>query len=232
LYESVKEQLTINESKKRLSEAVTGTEEEIKAFYLRAKQIEAEGTDIDSAIQNALFDINNPDAAKELSSMNEAKKQNYGAGFSVVKEKKAPKKGMEKVEEINNIEEKDNKMEMKTRTLDELKAAKVRLENKIEEMEKAEKGKIKEDIGRVTTGAKIDAEKMMDMISGGTADQFTVGVALVLGVVAAAAIGGSGAVAKAKDTLIGWWKGLKDTDTKEKIAATAEEHGIDIPSEA
>lgn len=88
LYESVKKQLTFKESKKRITESISGTEEELKAFYEKVKQMEAEGTDLESAIQYAIFDINNPDAAKELS-MNEAKKQNFGAGFSVVKEKKA-----------------------------------------------------------------------------------------------------------------------------------------------
>ena len=160
LYESVKEQLTLKESKKKLSEAITGTEEEIKAFYLRAKQIEAEGTDIDSAIQYALFDINNPDAAKELSSpMNEAKKggKTYG-DWTVVKEKKMPKDGMKKVEEM-----KDDK---KTRSLDELKAVKEKLEKKINEMEGADKKaqveeavspEIMDAIGQIVDFAKDNA---------------------------------------------------------------------------
>jgi len=114
LYESVKEQLTLKESKNRLLEAISGTDEELMAFYEKVKQMEAEGTDLESAINYAKFDIENPDAAKELSSMNEAKKQNYGAGYSVVKEKKmkTPKDGMKKVEET--IEETDKDMEKKT----------------------------------------------------------------------------------------------------------------------
>ena len=168
LYESVKKQLTLKESKKKLSEAITGTEEEIKAFYLRAKQIEAEGTDIDSAIQNALFDINNPDAAKELSSpMNEAKKggHNYGAGMEVVKEKKLPKKGMEKVEEVGGgrvpstnpsdmgidiVDEPGGivtKEAKSSRSLEELMKAKKHLEKKINEMEMDSKNKVEEGMG-------------------------------------------------------------------------------------
>jgi BMFP domain-containing protein YqiC len=55
---------------------------------------------------------------------------------------------MEKVEEINNIEETDNKMEMKAKTLDELKVAKDQIEKKIAEMEEAKKegGMIKEAV--------------------------------------------------------------------------------------
>lgn len=54
-------------AKKSIKEAISGTEEELKAFYEKVKQIEAEGTDIDSAIQHALFDMTNPEAAAELS---------------------------------------------------------------------------------------------------------------------------------------------------------------------
>lgn len=86
LYESVKQQLTRKESKKRIVETITATEEELKDFYLRVKQIEAEGTDIDSAIQYALFDMNNPNGIEETS-LREAK-QNYGSGYMPVKEKK------------------------------------------------------------------------------------------------------------------------------------------------
>ena len=109
LYESVKEQLTLKESKNRLSEAISGTEEELKDFYKKVKEMEVEGTDIDSAIQYALFDINNPDAAKELSTMNEAKKgkHNLGAGMEIVKEKKmkTPKDGMKKMQEVEQVQE-------------------------------------------------------------------------------------------------------------------------------
>lgn len=155
LYESVKEQLTLKENKKQLQEEISASDEELLAFYEKVKQEVEAGTDLESAIHYAKFDINNPDAAKELSSMNEAKKQNYGAGYSVVKEKKVkvPKDGMEKVEEDKGYmgtgydspeemgvamikkETKDKEMEKKTRTLDELKAAKAKLDKKIEEME-------------------------------------------------------------------------------------------------
>jgi hypothetical protein len=133
LYESVKAQLTLKESKNRLSEAISGTDEELMAFYEKVKQMEAEGTDLESAIQYALFDIENPDAAKELSSMNEAKKggHNYGSGMEVVKEKKMKTStdGMKKVEK----EVKDNKK--KSHSLEELKDAHKKLSGKIEEME-------------------------------------------------------------------------------------------------
>jgi hypothetical protein len=106
LYESVKKQLTLKENKKPLKEEISGTEEELKDFYLKVKQIEAEGTDLDSAIQHAMFDINNPDDAKELSSMSsiyEAKGNTKAPkGWTVVKEKKAPVDGMKQVEEDKN----------------------------------------------------------------------------------------------------------------------------------
>ena len=95
------------------------------------------------------------ESVKEQLSLTEAKKQNYGAGYSVVKEKKmkVPKDGMKKVEEgggymgteydssedmaVSMIkkETKDTDMEKKSRTLDELKAAKDKLNKKIQEME-------------------------------------------------------------------------------------------------
>jgi hypothetical protein len=89
------------------------------------------------------------ESVKEQLTINEAKKSGKAFGdWKVVKEKKAPKKEMEKVEEINNIEETDNKMEMKAKTLDELKVAKDQIEKKIAEMEEAKKegGMIKEAV--------------------------------------------------------------------------------------
>ena len=149
LYESVKEQLTLKENKKKLQEEISGTQEELKDFYLRVKKIEGEGTDLESAVQYALFDMNNPDAAKELSSMNEAKKagHNYGAGMEVVKEKKmkAPKDGMKKIEE-EKVEETNETMEKKVHTLDELKAAKAKLDKKIQEMEVTSEEKVEESV--------------------------------------------------------------------------------------
>jgi hypothetical protein len=70
------------------------------------------------------------ESVKEQLSLTEAKKQNFGAGWSVVKEKKAPKEDVEKVEEI-----KDTEMEKKTRSLEELKDAKNKLDKKIKQME-------------------------------------------------------------------------------------------------
>jgi hypothetical protein len=93
------------------------------------------------------------ESVKEQLSLTEAKKQNFGAGWSVVKEKKAPKDGMKKVEEDKGYmgtghdssedmavgmikkETKDTGMEKKTRSLEELKDAKKKLDKKIQEME-------------------------------------------------------------------------------------------------
>lgn len=189
LYESVKKQLTLKESKKKLSEAISGTDEELMAFYEKVKQMEAEGTDLESAINYAKFDIENPDAAKELSSMNEAKKSGKAFGdWTVVKEKKmkVPKDGMKKVKEEKQeegymgtdyapsedmavdmvkkgIKEKDNSMEKKHRTLDELKKAKDALDKKINEMEGMDKVQ------------EVDFGNLMD-------PNFIGGVAAILGV--------------------------------------------------
>ena len=84
------------------------------------------------------------ESVKEQLSLTEAKKQNYGAGYSVVKEKKmaVPKEDVEEVEEgipndgMKKVEEtKDTEMEKKTRSLEELKAAKAKLDKKIKQME-------------------------------------------------------------------------------------------------
>jgi hypothetical protein len=81
------------------------------------------------------------ESVKEQLTITEAKKgaHNLGAGMELVKEKKmkVPKDGMKKVEETNE------NMEKKVRTLDELKAAKSKLEKKIEEMKNGD-GKMKE----------------------------------------------------------------------------------------
>jgi len=164
LYESVKAQLTLKESKNRLSEAISATDEELMAFYEKVKQMEAEGTDLESAIQYALFDMNNPDSAKELSSMNEAKKggHNYGSGMEVVKEKKmkTPKDGMKKIEEMNH--------DKKNRSLDELKAAKAKLDKKIEEMSKPKDAEIKEYVGMSPDQAEL-VNILGQLIAGGAA---------------------------------------------------------------
>jgi len=78
------------------------------------------------------------ESVKEQLTINEAKKSGKAFGdWTVVKEKKLPKDGMKKVEEV--VEETNENMENKVHTLDELKAAKSKLEKKIEEMEMADK---------------------------------------------------------------------------------------------
>ena len=79
------------------------------------------------------------ESVKEQLTLTEAKKagHNLGAGMELVKEKKmkAPKDGMQKVEET-----KENNEEMKKdQSLEEMKAHKAELEKKIEEMEMASK---------------------------------------------------------------------------------------------
>jgi hypothetical protein len=161
------------------------------------------------------------ESVKEQLSLTEAKKQNYGAGYSVVKEKKmkTPKDGMTKMEEI-----KDTEMEKKTRSLKELKAAKAKLDKKIKQMEGGNE-KVEENVNEdVTTGAEVSANNMMNALSSG--DPFTTGVALVLGV-AGAVIAGANAGA-IKNTLVGWWKGLKDPAVKEKVKDFAEENNVKL----
>jgi len=74
------------------------------------------------------------ESVKEQLTLTEAKKgsHNYGSGMEVVKEKKmkTPKYGMKKIEEMNH--------DKKHRSLDELKAAKAKLDKKIHEMEKVD----------------------------------------------------------------------------------------------
>ena len=98
------------------------------------------------------------ESVKEQLTLKEAKgKTHYGAGMEVVKEKKMPKDGMKKVEEM-----KDDK---KTRSLDELKAVKEKLEKKINEMEGADKKapveevspEIMDAIGQIVDFAKDNA---------------------------------------------------------------------------
>ena len=121
----------------------------------------------DNTILRIKVPANLYESVKEQLTINEAvkAKAHYGAGMEVVKEKKmkAPKDGMEKVEEINQIEEKDKDMEKKTRTLDELKKAKDALDKKINEMEGMDKVQ------------EIDFGNLMD-------PNFIGGVAAILGV--------------------------------------------------
>ena len=159
------------------------------------------------------------ESVKEQLSLTEAKKQNFGAGFSLVKEKKmkTPKDGMHKVEETKEVE-----MEKKTRTLDELKAAKDKLDKKIKQMEGVNEN-VEENINE-GTDAEFAANNLMHSIAKG--DPFTIGVSLVLGV-AGAVLAGVNAD-KIKDTLSGWWKGLKDPAAKEKIKDFADENNVKL----
>lgn len=226
LYESVKEQLTLKESKNRLSEAISGTDEELMAFYEKVKQMEAEGTDLESAISYAKFDIENPDAAKELSSMNEAKKgaHNLGAGMELVKEKKmkVPKDGMKKVEET--IEETNENMEKKMRTLDELKSAKSKLEKKIEEMENGDH-KI-DEIDPKFQGAMDVLGSIPGIDKIAQIDPFTAGVALV-GMV----VGGLVAAPKIEKGIKALMAKIKDPKKKAQLAAAAEKGGVSVGGE-
>lgn len=94
------------------------------------------------------------ESVKEQLTINEAAKAkaHYGAGMELVKEKKmkTPKDGMHKVEEADKVEEtnqiQEKEMEKKHRSLDELKAAKAKLEKKIEEMEGADRAPVEENV--------------------------------------------------------------------------------------
>jgi hypothetical protein len=91
------------------------------------------------------------ESVKKQLTLTEAKKggKTYG-DWTVVKEKKAPKDGMKKVEEM-----KDGK---KDRSLDELKAVKEKLEKKINEMENAPKDGVKEgEVSESIMSSVIDA---------------------------------------------------------------------------
>ena len=99
------------------------------------------------------------ESVKKQLTLTEAKKggKTYG-DWTVVKEKKLPKDGMKKVEEM-----KDDK---KTRSLDELKKAKNALDKKIQEMEGADKKETVEEavspeimdaIGQIVDFAKDNA---------------------------------------------------------------------------
>lgn len=113
---------------KRLKEAISGTEEELKAFYEKVKQIEAEGTDIDSAIQYALFDMTNPTAAAELSndqlaeaSAKTSKEEKKQADAKKEKAAKAKKAEAEKKAEADKKAKKaeTEKKPKKPKTIDE-----------------------------------------------------------------------------------------------------------------
>ena len=57
-------------------------------------------------------------------------------------------------------------------------------------------------------------------------DPFTIGVSLVLGVAGAVLAGANaGAI---KNTLVGWWKGLKDEKAKEAIKDFADQNNVKL----
>jgi predicted transcriptional regulator len=218
------------------------------------------------------------ESVKEQLSLTEAKKQNYGAGFSVVKEKKmkTPKDGMTKMEEANTeIKQENTEMEKKTHSLEELKKAKKALDKKIQAMESVNenfneakdmpyheivdkaikdalkygntdqskldilinlKDSVAKKIKEMSSGNKVEeninegtdaefaANNLMHSIAKG--DPFTIGVSLVLGVAGAVLAGANaGAI---KNTLVGWWKGLKDEKAKEAIKDFADQNNVKL----
>jgi predicted mannosyl-3-phosphoglycerate phosphatase (HAD superfamily) len=104
------------------------------------------------------------ESVKAQLTLNEAKKggHNYGAGMEVVKEKKikTPKDGMKKIEEMNH--------DKKDRSLDELKAAKAKLDKKIEEMSKPKDAEIKEYVGMSPDQVEL-VNTLGQLIAGGAA---------------------------------------------------------------
>lgn len=122
------------------------------------------------------------ESVKKQLTLKEAKgKTHYGAGMEVVKEKKLPKKGMEKVEEVGgggvpstnpsdmgiDIVDAPGSIvtkEAKTgRSLDELKAVKEKLDKKIHEMEKADKKEpIEENLNEASGGLELIQQIIAD----------------------------------------------------------------------
>jgi len=104
------------------------------------------------------------ESVKKQLTLTEAKKggKTYG-DWTVVKEKKAPKDGMKKVEEM-----KDDKK--KGHSLEELKAAHKKLSSKIEEMEKSvsEESEIKEYVGMSPDQMEL-VNTLGELIAGGAA---------------------------------------------------------------
>jgi predicted mannosyl-3-phosphoglycerate phosphatase (HAD superfamily) len=104
------------------------------------------------------------ESVKAQLTLNEAKKggHNYGSGMEVVKEKKmkTPKDGMKKIEEMN--------YDKKDRSLDELKAAKAKLDKKIEEMSKHKDAEIKEYVGMSPDQVEL-VNTLGQLIAGGAA---------------------------------------------------------------
>jgi len=101
------------------------------------------------------------ESVKKQLTLTEAKKggKTYG-DWTVVKEKKAPKDGMKKVEEM-----KDGK---KDRSLDELKKAKAALDKKIEEMSAHKDAEMKEYVGMSPDQMEL-VNTLGELIAGGAA---------------------------------------------------------------
>ena len=167
------------------------------------------------------------ESVKEQLTITEAKKSGKAFGdWTVVKEKKIPKDGMKKVEETNQIEETDKDMEKKTRTLDELKAAKSKLEKKINEMEMASKNKVEEGLDEIDPKFQ-GAMDVLSSIPGvdkiAQIDPFLAGVTLV-GMLA----GGLIAAPKIESGIKALIAKIKDPKKKAQLAAAAEKEGVGV----
>jgi hypothetical protein len=125
------------------------------------------------------------ESVKKQLTLKEAKgKTHYGAGMEVVKEKKLPKKGMEKVEEVGGSPSTNpsdmgidivdapggivTKEAKQGRSLEELMKAKEKLEKKINEMENVPKEEIKEYVGMSPDQAEL-VKTLGELIAGGAA---------------------------------------------------------------
>jgi hypothetical protein len=101
------------------------------------------------------------ESVKEQLTLTEAKKggKTYG-DWTVVKEKKLPKDGMKKVEEM--------KHDKKDRSLEELKAAKAKLDKKIDEMSAPKDAEVKEYVGMSPDQMEL-VNTLGQLIAGGAA---------------------------------------------------------------
>jgi len=176
----------------------------------------------DNTILRIKVPANLYESVKKQLTITEAKKgaHNLGAGMELVKEKKmkTPKDEMKKVEET------DKDMEKKTRTLDELKSAKSKLEKKIEEMENGD-GKI-DEIDPKFQGAMDVLGSIPGIDKIAQIDPFTAGVALV-GMV----VGGLVAAPKIEKGIKALMARIKDPKKKAQLAAAAEKGGVSVGGE-
>jgi hypothetical protein len=164
------------------------------------------------------------ESVKEQLTINEAKKSGKAFGdWTVVKEKKLPKDGMKKVEEVveETIEETNENMEKKVHTLDELKAAKSKLEKKIEEMENG--GEKLDEFDPKFQGAMDVLSSIPGIDKIAQIDPFTAGVALV-GMLA----GGIIAAPKIEKGIKAIMAKIKDPKKKAQLAAAAEKGGVKV----